>query len=232
MSAPDVPRSSASPSPRAMRVFKLTAGLVSVGLLGLVVWAVWMGTRPTTAPPPPPFERFRPAWSSAMARAGVEATFPDAPVELAELTPGGRRAFEATFTAEEITALLNVYRHKDRISGSDVVVDSVAVSFPSAGHVRLSGAIVSGGSRYYIAAEGTASYNAGRIESVGLSKFEAEGFDIGGARKRQAERALVQYFNAFLDAAPGLTIERAAILDGALAVEGFAPVSLANPLAQ
>jgi hypothetical protein len=40
---------------------------------------------------------------------------------------------------------------------------------------------------------------------------------------------LVQYFNAYLGAAPGLSIEAATIEGGAVSVRGFAPVSLANP---
>lgn len=221
--------STGGPSPRALRNFKIIAASVVVALLAVVVWAVSVGTRPAPPRVEPRFDRFESAWSSAMAKAGVEATFPIGPVELTRLTPSGRRAFDATFTADEVAALLSVYPYIRELSGEEVSVDSVGLTLRPHGEFSLEAAIVTGGTRYQAVARGSAAYEAGRIVSQGLSALTVEGFNIGGTRRQQASAALVDYFNAYLAAAPGLTVESAEVVDGAVAVDGFAPVSLRNP---
>lgn len=188
-----------------------------------------MASQAPPAPPAPSFDRFKPAWSSAMEKAGVEATFPVGPVSLVDLTASGRRPFEATFSAEEVTALLNVYRFEPDTGGQDIAIDSVVVEFPSSGQAGLTADVVLDGSGYSAVAEGPVSYAAGRIVIDGLSALTVEGFSVGGDRRVQAEQALVQYFNGYLAGAPGLSIEAATVEDGAVSVRGFAPTSLANP---
>ncbi|MDZ4169674.1 MAG: hypothetical protein U1E26_08465 [Coriobacteriia bacterium] len=212
-----------------MRVFKIVTALVVLALVVLVGWALWVGTRQDAAPPAPSFDRFRSPWESAMAKAGVEATFPAGPAKLTELIPSGRRAFEATFTAQEISALLNVYRHSEDVAGADVQVDAVGVTFSSPAQVELAGSILTGGSRYTAVAKGPARYAGRRITSTGLSALTVEGFAVGGQRRDQAGAALVEYFNAYLDAAPGLSVGSAEIVDGGVVVTGFAPASIQNP---
>lgn len=222
-------RPSTAPSPGTMRAFKVVAAAVVLSLMALVVWAVWVAGRPASAPPAPSFDRFRDPWASAMAKAGVDATFPAGPVGLADLVPSGRTPFDATFTAQEISALLNVYRHSEAVPGQSVVVDSVAVTFPSDDTARLAGVILADGSRYSAVASGPVRYVGGSITSTGLTALTVEGFAVGDSRRTQASEAMLDYFNAYLDAAPGLSVESARIVDGALLVTGFAPASITNP---
>lgn len=217
------------PGKTPMRIFAIVAGIVVVGFVALIAWALWTAGKPTPSAPAPRFDRFQSAWASAMAKAGVEATFPVDPVEVTSLQSSGRQSFEATFTAEEITALLNVYPYRGEIAGAEVSLTSAEVEFPDAGRVRLSGSLVADGSGYSAVAEAPVSYADGEITSRGLTSLTVEGFNISGGRRTQAGDGLLQYFNAYLDATPGLTVEVAEVVEGGIVVKGFAPVALTNP---
>lgn len=219
----------AGPTARSMRAFKIVALVTVLAFVALVAWALWVASRPEQSAPAPRFDRFEPAWTSAMSKAGVEATFPAGPVELKQLRAKGRRSLEATFTAEEISALVNVYRYTAKISGAEVALSSVGIDFPQPGRVALSGSLVTGGSGYAAEAAAPATYSSGRIRSGGLSSLTVEGFSVRGDRRQQAGDALLTYFNKYLDAAPGLTVESAEIVDGGVVIRGFAPTGLVNP---
>lgn len=225
-SGPAVP---GGPGKKSMRIFAIVAGVTVIGFVALIAWALWTAGKPTPVAPAPEFNRFESAWASAMAKAEVEATFPVDPVEVTSLQSSGRQSFEATFTAEEITALLNVYPYRGEIAGTEVALTSAGVEFPAAGRVRLSGSLVFDGSGYSAIAEALARYSEGEIVSPGLTALTVEGFNIGGDRKKQAGDGLLGYFNAYLDDAPGLSIESAEVVEGGVAVKGFSPVALTNP---
>lgn len=217
------------PSRRAMRWFAIIAAISAAAMIALVGWALWTASRPKAPTEKPRFDRFETAWSSAMSKAGVEATFPAGPVPLQDVRFSGRHAFETTFTAEEIAALLNVYRHAAEIQGSRVELRSVRLTFRDDTDVRLSGALVADGDAYSAEAEGPVAFSRGRIRSERLDSLTVEGFSVGGARRRQALDALLGYFNEYLDASPGLTVESAGIGDGVVLVRGFAPDELRHP---
>jgi hypothetical protein len=225
---PSTDSSAAGPSPRQMRAFKVIALLVALFFIGLVAWALWTASRPSSAPPTPPFDRFEAGWTSAMAKAGVEATFPAGPVRLENVQHSGRRPFEATFTAEEISALLGVYRYETTISGTEVALRSARASFPSAGTVELNGTLLTGGSAYQAQASAPITYSSGEIRTTGLTSLVVEGFTIGGDRRRQAQDALLEYFNRYLDAAPGLAVDSAEAIEGGVRVVGFAPTKVVH----
>ncbi len=170
---------------------------------------------------------YRNAWTSAMRKASVDATFPDEPVDIASLTAAGNHAFQATFTAQEITALVTVYRYAP--SGQAVTLRQVAVRFPNAGEAALSGSAVINGSGYSAEIAGPAGYESGAIVAQGPVRVSVEGFGVGGERARQAADAALAYLNEFLDAAPGLTVDAAEITAEGLRVTGSAPDLLINP---
>lgn len=212
------------------RITAVVALLLLAGLAALVVWAV-MSTRgdAPTPTPAPTFDRFETAWRSAMAKAGVEATFPAGPVDLSSLRVTGSRSFEATFTAEEITALLNVYPYAPESQAESFGLDDVEVGFPAEGVGALSGTLTTGDSTYDARIEGPIAYLATGIDSPGATSLVVEGFTVGGDRRAQATEAVVAYLNTYVRAAPGLVLERAAIVQGGVSVKGSAPQRIENP---
>lgn len=225
---PAPPPGAVGPSRRAVWVLGIIGVTVIVGLAAVVVWALASRSQPSTVALPR-FDRFEPAWSSAMQKAGVEATFPAGPVQIEDLLATGRRPFEATFTAEEVSALMNVYVYDTEVAGQDVGVKDVAVGFPGPGVGSIEGELLSGGSSYGVKATAPLTYSAKGIASPGLTSLAVEGFSIGGSRRQQAGDALVAYLNTYLRAAPGLTVERAEITTEGLRVKGSAPAALEHP---
>lgn len=212
-------------SPGAVRAFKITAAVTVLAMVALIGWALWAANRPEAKPDAPAFDRFQPAWSSAMAKAGVEASFPAGPVELGGLRVRGRRSFEATFTAEEISSLLNVYRHTTRMAGSDLAILAASVDFSDPKSTGLRGRLVVDGQPYEARARAVVRFDRG-VTMPGLESLEVEGFNVGGAKKRQAGELVLEYFNDYLENAPGLTVETAERVDGGVYVVGFAPASI------
>ena len=161
-----------------------------------------------------------------MAKAGTKATFPEAPVELENVSATGGHPFEATFTAEEITALVNVFRWTTDIQGTSVAVSGVTVGFPEAGTGSLRARVKVNGSSYSGTLVGPIAYENGTITSPGATKVVAEGFTVTGDRATQATDMLLLYLNAYLKAAPGLTVDSAAVTADGVEVSGTAPDSL------
>jgi hypothetical protein len=205
----------------------LAAVVVVGGLVGIVVWSL---TRPS------PLQvsareallPYRNAWASAMQKASVDATFPVEPIDITSLTAAGTHEFQATFTAEEVTALVTVYRYAP--SGQAVTLSEVAVRFPAAGQAALSGSAVINGSGYSAEIAGPVGYEDGTIVAQGPISVSVEGFGVGGERRRQATDAALAYLNEFLDAAPGLTVDTAEITADGVVVTGRAPDALFNPV--
>jgi hypothetical protein len=229
MEASPTPSDPAKRRRRAVVIGVLVAAAVIAGLTALVVWAVRVSH---TAPPvaeAPAFTRFKPAWASAMAKAGVEATFPVAAVDLTQVIARGRVPFEATFTAEEVTALLNVYRYRADLAGQQVSFLEPVVAFPEAGTGSLGGRLQAADSVYSASITGPVVYTATGIDSSGATELTVEGFSVGGERRAQATDAVIAYLNLYVHDAPGLTVESAQIVDGGLHVKGSAPARLEHP---
>ena len=198
--------------------------MICIGaLVGVVVWALNRGGSSVD------FSVYQPGFDSAMAKAGTKATFPGAPVELDQVQPTGGHPFSATFTAEEITALVNVFRWTTEIQSTSVAVSGVGVTFPAAGTARLKASAKVQGNTYSGSLEGPAEFENGSITSSGATKVLAEGFPISGDRAKQATDMLLLYLNAYLDAAPGLTVYSATITADGVEVSGEAPDSITLP---
>ncbi|HSK47286.1 MAG TPA: hypothetical protein VLA05_04675 [Coriobacteriia bacterium] len=219
---------------RNTRWFLIVAALVIVlvfgGMLALVQWAQNRQAARQPASQGTEFTDYRGPWASAMAKAGVEATFPAGPVELTELKASGRKDFSATFTPEEIAALVAVYHYSSDAFGAGVAFSDLKVAFPEPGRGSLEGKIQLDGSTYKVSASAPTSYANGSIVlRLQGAELRVEGFGVGGDRKTQAIDALGDYLNALLDAAPGLDVESAEITAAGVSVKGAAPTRLENP---
>jgi hypothetical protein len=227
--APPTTATSASPAPKRRRWLGWTIGIVSAvivigALAGVVVWA----TRGRAAAPSD-FSAYRAGFESAMAKTGTKAVFPAAPVELSGVSATGSHPFQTTFTADEITALVNVFPWTTDIQGTSVAVSGVSVGFPSAGTGSLKARVKVNGSSYSGSLVGPLEYRAGTITSTGATKVVAEGFTVTGDRATQATDMLLVYLNAYLKAAPGLSVDKAVITGDGVVVSGTAPDSLTLP---
>ncbi len=221
---PEAPVPPRRKSRRATIVVLALLLLLVTAVGGVTVWALGIRGRTLGAGTQMlSFEQYRAGWESAMQKAEVEAAFPPQPVDLADVGVSGRRPFQATFTAEELTALLNVYRHTAAVSGSDVSLQRVEVALPTPGAASLKGRLVVGSTAYSATIEGPVTYAGGEVNSPGATSLRVEGFNVGGSRRAQATRAVLDYLNAYLDAAPGLTIDSAEIVSEGVRVTGSAP---------
>ncbi|MFU8890905.1 MAG: hypothetical protein ACNA76_04490 [Anaerosomatales bacterium] len=226
--SPQSPKPSAALSQRATWIIIAVSFVVIVGLVGLVFWAITSSGGGSSAPRPG-FERYEGAWASAMAKASVEATFPAGPVDVTAVRVTGSQPLEATFTGEEMAALLSVYRYRATVAGQSFALRDVSVEFPEPGVTALRLTLDTGGSSYKARAEAPLAYERGSITSPGLTSLRVEGFSVGGSRRQQAGDGILDYLNEFLDATPGLNVDEARITADGLEVRGTVPESIEHP---
>lgn len=204
---------------------------VLIALAAVVLWAIRTTPAPKagTQTDTTRNDSTEAAWGRAMAKAGVEATYPAEPVPVMELSVDGRHQFEAVFTAEEISAIINTYRYETRFAGRTVSISEATVAFPEADTAAIEGELLLDGTAYSASAEAPLTYNAKGLSSPGLTSLSVEGFGVGDARRDQAGQALLAYFNLFLWDAPGLTLDSARITEAGIEAKGMAPDRLGNP---
>lgn len=217
-----------APRPRRKRtglVIGIVAALVAAAFLAVVVYLVLGSMRATDGSA----ARTRADFAKAMKKAGVKAAYPGQPVALTSVVPSGSHPFSATFTAGEIAALLNTFRFESDVAGMRISLGRVRASVPEPGSAKLSAMVTANGGTYSGTVELPLSYSAGGISSPGVSVLTVEGISANEGQKAQVGGALVDYFNEYLSAAPGLSVELAAITADGVRVTGTAPDSLAYP---
>lgn len=227
VAVPDASSASGSAAPR--RWAPWVAGgivvLVFVGLVvGTVVWALSRNSGSTVDP-----ALRAAAFASAMKKAGVDATYPPAAVELTSLRISGSHPFSATFTPEEIAALLSTFTHLAQVSGSDISLRDVTLQLAGSDSLRLSTGVEVGGSAYSGSVTAPVAFSEGRVRSSGATAGSAEGFSLNGSQRAQITEALLGYFNSYLDAAPGLTVGSARLTADGIVVVGRAPDRIELP---
>ncbi|HSK48524.1 MAG TPA: hypothetical protein VLA05_11085 [Coriobacteriia bacterium] len=204
--------------------------LLLVGGLAALVWWANGRDKPVATRAVEQFSRYRGPWESAMQKAGVEATFPGGPVDLEKVVPSGRQEFSATFTPEEVAALLAVYRYQTDDFGGQAALEEVEVDFPKENFASLSGRITLNGGSYQAAISAPLTFLSGQIViAQGGAKLSVEGFSVGGERRTAALTTLSAYLNSMLAAAPGLVVEEAEVIEGSVRVRGTAPDRLEHP---
>lgn len=218
---------------RQQRIVVVVVLLSLVAIVGLAIGfaLVVSANRPESkGAPVVTYDSYRTAWESAMAKASVETTFPLEPVPLADLQAYGMHTFSATFTAEEISALLTMHPFSYELNGGTVSLQLPVVGFPAAGRGSFEGYLVYGGTRYKARTDGPVTYEGGDVVvDSGAAELTVEGFGVGGDKRDQALGLVGDYLSALIGAAPQLTIESARIVDGGVEVEGMAPDSIVFP---
>lgn len=210
-----------SQSTTPLIVGAVVGGLLLVALVGLVWWA--LAHRP--APPAERTDTRRANWDSAMRKAGVEAVYPESPVRLDSLEPGGgRHSFDATFSGPELAALMNSYPLPRKTPNGEASLTGVILRFSADGAAHVSARGRVGGDSYSIAIDAPVAWQRGRIVSEGRASATVEGFPVPQSRIRQARALVLDYVNGYVAAAPGLEVESAEIeSDGSVRVRGTAP---------
>ena len=217
---------------RRRRRIATVAGIAIITLIltGIGVLVLWQH-RAESAPSGHPFSRHQDAWASALDKTGVESDgYPPGPVALEELAAIGAQEFSATYTPEEVSAILTVYRYQPDAFSGNVMLDRIVVDFPEDGRATIDGRVTLRGNAYNVHAEADVAY---RDDLVVISEegaqFSVEGFSVGGAQRTQAIEAVSEYLNSMLAATPGLTIKSARIVEGGVRVEGIAPQRIEHP---
>jgi len=219
---------SGAPEPRRKRtgvIVAIVASLVAIAFIVVVVLLVMRSSGSSGSDT----AATKAAYESAMEKAGVTASYPEQPVELTSVTPAGSHPFTATFSPEEVAALANTFSYEYDVAGTRVSLRNVALSSPAIGVADITAKVTANGSTYSGSVTMPLTYADGRIDSTGVTALSVEGIPGNDAQKAQAGGALVDYFNAYLAAAPGLTIESASIGADGVAVTGTAPDSITFP---
>ena len=206
------------PSRRGLILGIVAAAVFLTDHVGAVVWTLGRGD--TSGPGR---AALRTAYESAMRKAGVEASFPAEPVELSSVVPSGGHPFSATFTAEELGALLNTFRFTADVDGSTVLVRRANLRFPGESGIELDARVGVDGSAYTALIEGPVSFRDGFARSPGATRATAEGISLNAAQRVQLTRAVLSYVNAYLQAAPGLDVGSAKLTPDGVAATGTAP---------
>jgi len=214
------------PKKRSGVVAAIVAGLIAIVLLAAVVYLVVAttgnkGNGASTAR--------RSAFESAMHKASVAAAYPGGPVALTSVTASGSHRFSATFTPAEVAAILNTLTFESDSAGIQISLRNVTLGVPEPGTARLSAAVTANGGTYAGSVTLPLSYAGGQVSSSGATDLSIEGISGNAGQKAQVSTALVRFFNAYLAAAPGLTIDTASIGADGVTVTGSAPDSLSYP---
>ncbi len=225
---PGVNAAGEAPRPRPSRtgvVVAVVVVLIALALLGVVGYLIKSAMSPAVSSTSGQMSAF----ASAMQKAGVRAEFPVAPIELDGVRASGSHPFSATFTAEEIAALLNTFPYTSNGAGINIGVRDVSLKIPNVGSVQLSARVTANGATYSGSVTAPASYAQGHIITPGATKLSVQGIPGSAAQKAQVSDALATYFNAYLSAAPGLHVDAARIYANGFGVTGTAPDTISYP---
>ena len=193
-------------------------------MVAIVLYLVFGRTGPA-----PTAAATRSSFVSAMRKAGVKAAVPAAPTPLTTVRSTGSHPFSATFTADEVAALLNTFPCTASVAGVQIAMQGASISISAPGSVKFSAKVAVNGGTYIGAATLPVSFSGGQIASTGATALSVEGLPGSDAQRTQVTDALTTYFNAYLSAAPGLHIDSARVLADGVSVKGTAPDSLSYP---
>ena len=211
-------------------IVAVVVALIALLLLGVVVWLVFAARGGSGGHARAGSLAVQTPFASAMQKAGVKASYPaKAPVSLTGVVATGSHQFTATFTPDEIAALIDTFSYTADVAGMQISMSNATMTFPSPGTVHLAANVTANGGSYSGELTAPVTYSAGEIRSSGVTELSVEGISANAAQKGQVSDALVLYANSLLSAAPGLTIESASIEGDGLHVSGVAPDSLAYP---
>jgi len=210
--------------PRKRRVGCWVSAIAVIVVLALGAGLWWLiASRAHPAAPVTNASAFDSAMTKAMVKAPGE---PPAPVDLSTVKARGTHSFDATFTADELAALVNAFPHEVNVGNTSVSLQNVTMNISSGGQMTMSGTVSSGGSAYSGKVVGVVAYKNGQVEAAGPISVQAEGIDLGGTQAATATQLLLAYVNGYLQAAPGLTITEASVSGEGVHARGLAPDSI------
>jgi hypothetical protein len=221
-----------APRPRGNRVWvvvAILAALLALALMGVVGYLAMTTLSPRSIDSSASSPAAQAAFESAMSKAGVKAQPPAQPVAIDSVQASGSHTFSATFTPEEMAALVNNFPYASSLAGVDIALAGVTLAIPEAGSVKLSAEVSVNNGTHSGSVTAPAAFSNGLITSPGATSITVDGIPTSGAQKTQVSDALLRYFNAYLVAAPGLHIDTASIGADGFTVTGTAPDSLTYP---
>lgn len=207
-------------------IIGVTVVVVFIAIVaGTVVWALGRSSAPRADP-----AATRAAFASAMKKADVDADYPaNAPIDLVSVEASGSHPFSATFTGEELTALLATFSYTYTDNGTSATLERADISVVGAGTMGLRGGVTADGKSYSAVVEAPVTMRFGSVESPGATSASVEGFSLSGGQLDQVTTAMLDYVNAYLAAAPGLRIGSARVIADGVVVTGTAPDRLEYP---
>ncbi|NTU71666.1 MAG: hypothetical protein HGB10_07610, partial [Coriobacteriia bacterium] len=183
----------------------------------------------SVSPRPADSAQARAEFDSAMRKAGVTATYPGNPVTLTDVVASGSHPFSATFTGDEIAVLMSTFPYESDVGGVRANLRNVGISVPEPGSVTITAIINANGGTYSGEIGMPLAFESGRVTTSGVSSLNVEGMPTTDAQKSMAGDAFTTYFNEYLKAAPGLSLDSAVITADGVVVSGTAPDSLTYP---
>jgi hypothetical protein len=160
------------------------------------------------------------AFDSAMVKAGIKAEYPATPVATGQLKVTGKKKLDATFTDDEVSALINAY-----VEPFEYNVRGVQVVFHDGGKGEASALVTYQGKDYPGYITGAVSLENGRVTGSATSA-NAAGIPAKGSWLSLGETKSIDFFNLQL-AIPNLVIETAEMTEGQVRVTGTVPRSIA-----
>ncbi|MBI5232528.1 MAG: hypothetical protein HY876_10250, partial [Coriobacteriales bacterium] len=101
------------------------------------------------------------------------------------------------------------------------------LTFPKTGTIRIETGIESSVQGGDLELEGPVAFGSTEgLTSPGADEATFEGIPLGGGQAAQATDLALKYGNAYLKAAPGLTVDKAEVVEGGVRVRGTAPDEL------
>lgn len=158
------------------------------------------------------------AFESAMGKAGVDANYPATPAAIGSVTVKGSKPLDATFTDDEVSALMNAY-----LVPFEYNVRGVQVVFHDGGNAEGSAMVTYQGVDMPGYIKGTVSWD-GRVSGT-ASAASAAGIPANGSWLETGQNKTLQFVNLYF-AVPGLTIESAEMREGEVHVTGTVPESI------
>ena len=227
---PKAPPATATAAPKPPRkrgwIIAVVIAVIVLVILGVVAWFGlhrWQQAQVISTFTP---AQQTSAFASAMRKAGVKApAAPASPVELTSVRPVGSHTFAATFTPDEITALLDAFSHSVQVGGTRLSIANARFQLVN-GDPSLAGRISAGSTSYTGSATGMVTYGSGKVSAPEALQVEAEGLTLGGKQAAGATSLLLAYVNGYLRAAPGLKIDAAEVTPEGIHAAGVAPDSI------
>jgi len=225
-SPPSLPptTSTATPEPNRRRrrgwvIAGVAIAIVLIALAALVAFFWWQAQQPAPVAHP----LVNSAVESALRKAHVSAPpIPATTIDLTQIRATGSHHFDATFTYDELVALLSTFTYLPRSTrGVTFTVNSITQA--DTGEIKLYGDIASRGMSLRGWIQGPVKFADGKIAPNGDFVANTNGLTVKGSQALRTALIAITYLNAYLRAAPGLKIQSATITSGGIHVVGTAP---------